>query len=130
MQYSQFNMNTATFKALGFGFSLVLFTTALGYMIYQSTEIAPSFKELKEANATVFILDTDIPKEVYWTGEQVVGKLYRLTEEDISIFVNGFEFKTDKEVKENMSLVNLNAYYKESVQIDSGIVVSIEFTEV
>ncbi|MCM3390209.1 hypothetical protein LG296_21215 (plasmid) [Ureibacillus chungkukjangi] len=108
--------------------SLLLFLGALAYTVFSITETQSAFDELP-THQTVYNVQTQIPEDVYWTGAQVVGKLYRLTEDNVPVVVDGFTYLTDKEVRDNQNLVNLDALYKRKFSFnDKGEIESIYFT--
>ncbi|WP_156422722.1 hypothetical protein [Bacillus sp. FJAT-29937] len=90
----------------------------------------PDTFELVPSAATVFIEDTQIPEEVTWSGDQVVAKLYRLSNENIPIEVNGRLFQSEADVIQHQNAVSLNARYAKSfVFTHTGRVSKIVFTQ-
>jgi hypothetical protein len=101
-----------------FVFAVLLMVTALAYTFWSMTDW-PDAYELVPSAATVYIQETKIPEEVTWTGEQVVAKLYRLSEENIPIEVNGRLYQSEADVKNYQNLVALNGEYRKSMVLDS-----------
>ncbi|USK57796.1 hypothetical protein LIS82_27885 (plasmid) [Cytobacillus solani] len=113
---------------INFSFAALMMVTALAYPFWSMTDW-PKAYELVPSAATVYIEETKIPEEVTWTGNQVVAKLYRLSEENIPIEVNGRLFQYESEVKQFQSTVPLNALYKKQIELnETGNVAKIIFT--
>lgn len=114
---------------INFSFGALMMVTALAYTFWSMTDW-PKAYELVPSAATVFIEETKIPEEVTWTGNQVVAKLYRLSEENIPVEVNGRLFQYESEVKQFQSTVPLNALYKKEIKLNkTGNVTKIIFTQ-
>lgn len=113
-------MKEATQQLLELIFSIFLLLSALVYIVFYTTETVPAFDEIEKANETVFIKETEIPTKVAWTGAQVVGKLYRLNEDNVSITVNTLNFKTDEDVMNLVSLIDTTAQYESSFTYDAN----------
>ncbi|MBD8523758.1 hypothetical protein [Lysinibacillus fusiformis] len=92
--------------------------TALAYTVYLGTEVKDTFDDIPTTQ-TVYNVQTKIPEEVLWTGSQLVGKLYRLTEEDYPIQVGSVVFSTDEDVQKYQHLISLKSSYKSKVILDS-----------
>mgnify|MGYP006979252251 CR=1 FL=1 len=111
-----------------YAFSLIIFIIALAYTVFLTTDAKSGFDELPTTQ-TVYSVNTKIPKEVNWTGSQVVGKLYRLSEDNIPIVVNGVTFSSDQDVMVNQGIIHLNGLYKQEVEYDTnGKVIRLMFT--
>lgn len=126
-------MNKSVIGVIELAFASMIFLAALVYMIYQTTDIAPAFDEIAPSQATVYSIQRDIPNEedVAWTGAQVVGKLYRLTEDDVEIRVNGVSFRTDADVIRLGDTINKYSKYTQSVSYDTnGKMTMIDFTTI
>lgn len=91
---------------------------ALAYTVYDTIDNKEAFDSIP-TNQTVYNVQTEIPQEVLWTGSQIVGKLYRLTEEAYPIQVGTLVFTTDEDVSDYQHLISLTASYKETIQIDT-----------
>lgn len=123
-----FKMFTTNNRFLKYVFAFSMFLTALAYIVFLTTEIHSGFDELPTSQ-TVYNVHTKIPDEVNWTGAQVVGKLYRLTEDNVPIVVNGMTFSTDVDVMNKQNLIDLHALYNQAVEYDAnGKIVKITFT--
>lgn len=118
-------------NALNFVFSFSIFLGALAYTVFMTTnEIPAAFDELSTTQ-TVYHVQTAIPNEesIYLTGVQVVGKLYRLTENHTVIKVDGVLFETDKDLEKQQRYINLKALYKQEFVFNTlGEVNMIMFT--
>lgn len=122
-------MTKITSAYFNFIFAVFMMVTALAYTFWSMTDW-PDAYELVPSASTVFIEETKIPKEVTWTGNQVVAKLYRLSEENIPIEVNGRLFQYEADVKNFQSTIPLNATYnKEIILSETGKVAKIIFTQ-
>lgn len=109
-------------------FSLIVFLAAFSLVVYESSGAINNYDELP-GSETVYTVNTKIPKEVLWTGAQVVGKLYRISEDDIPIQVDAVVFQTDKDVMDYQTTVHLQANYKQSIDYDNqGNPVKVSFT--
>lgn len=123
-------MNETIMNAIDFAFAVLVTMAALAYTFWSMTDI-PDAYELVPSGATVFIEDTQIPEEINWTGDQVVSKLYRLTEEGTPIVVDGRLFQSDLDVMKFQSTIALNGNYKQSMEWDAtGKVYKIIFTTI
>lgn len=121
-------MKEATTHLLELIFSIFLLLSALVYIVFYTTETVPAFDEIKKANETVFIKETEIPQKIAWTGAQVVGKLYRLNEDNVTITVNTLNFATDEDVMNLASLIDTRAQYESSFTYDTdGNIQHIQF---
>lgn len=109
-------------------FAVFMFLSALVYMLFSTTEAVKSFDELATSQ-TVYNVQTEIPKEILWTGAQVAGKLYRLTEDAI-VYVDGSAFQTAIDVQNNQKIVDLYANYEQKITVNGeGVVEKIEFAK-
>lgn len=123
-------MNETSSNAIFFAFSVLITMTALAYTFWSMTEWSNAYDHVP-SNATVYIEDTQIPEEVKWTGDQVVAKLYRLTDEGVPIVVDGRLFQSDIDVKKFQSTVSLTGKYQQSIEWDgSGKFNKIIFTSI
>ena len=113
-------MNKPTFEILTDLVSLLMFIGALGHMMFSTTDILQAFEEVSESSQTVYNVQQRIPKEVLWSGSQVVGKLYRLTEEDVPIVVDGVSFSTDLDVMQNIQTINKNGHYSQALEFNAN----------
>lgn len=121
-------MTTTLFNFLKYIFAFSMFLSALAYTVFTTTEVNLGYEEIPNTQ-TVYNVQTEIPKEVYWSGAQVVGKLYRLTEDNVPVTVGGFTFRTDKDVMNRQQIINLNATYKQDVEFnENGEIEHITFT--
>lgn len=112
-----------------FVFAVFMVLAALAYTFWSMTDW-PKAYEIVPSAATVFIEDTKIPVETTWSGNQVVTKLYRLSEENVPIEVDGRLFQREADVKKFQSIVPLDAtYIKTLVLNDTGKVVKLIFTQ-
>ncbi|MEK5209882.1 hypothetical protein [Psychrobacillus sp. FSL H8-0510] len=104
--------------------------SALAYTFWSMTDWSDAYEHVP-SGATVFIEDTQIPAEINWTGDQVVAKLYRLSDENTPIVVNGQLFLTDLDVKKFQSTVSLQGLYKQTLEWDAtGKAHKIIFTQI
>lgn len=100
-------MTTAR-HSLWFLFAFSMFLSSVAYTVFLTTDIYKGLTELPTSE-TVYNTQLEIPEEVLWTGAQVVGKLYRLTENDYPIIVGTEVFETDEDVKINNVLLTYKA---------------------
>lgn len=91
---------------------------SLAYTVYLGTDVKDAFDDIPTTQ-TVYNVQTKIPEEVLWTGSQLVGKLYRLTEEDYPIQVGSLVFSTDADVEKYQHLISLTSSYKSKVILDN-----------
>lgn len=98
-------------------FSLIVFLAAFTFIVYEATSAIHHFDELPGSN-TVYTVNTEIPEEILWTGAQVVGKLYRISEDEIPIQVGAQVFHNDKDVMRYQAAVPLQAKYKQTIDYD------------
>lgn len=121
-------MNTSIRFYLNFSLAVLLTVAALAYTFWSMTEW-PEKYELVPSAATVFVEKTEIPKEVPWSGTQVVAKLYQLSEEDeLTITVDGFSFDSIEDVEENQWRVHLDGQYLQDIVMTDGEITSIVFS--
>jgi len=116
-------MNKPVYEALTFSFYVFLTLAALAYTFWSMIDWPKAFEEVPTAE-TVFIEQTKIPEKVTRTGDQVVTKLYRLSQEGVPIEVDGQLYRTDLDVKKFQSRVLLNAKYEEQHVIDADGTIS------
>ena len=91
---------------------------SLAYTVYLGTDVKDAFDDIPTTQ-TVYNVQTKITEEVLWTGSQLVGKLYRLTEEDYPIQVGSLVFSTDADVEKYQHLISLTSSYKSKVILDN-----------
>ncbi|MGE7843530.1 hypothetical protein ACQKNX_22475 [Lysinibacillus sp. NPDC093712] len=92
------------------------------------TDVKESFRHVPTSE-TVYNMQLETPSEVLWTGAQVVGKLYRLTEGDYPIVVGSEVFETDADVMNKQQYVNLQGLYKMKTEFrPDGNIKSVIFT--
>ncbi|SPU40647.1 Uncharacterised protein [Lysinibacillus capsici] len=91
---------------------------SLAYTVYLGTDVKDAFDDIPTTQ-TVYNVQTKIPEEVLWTGSQLVGKLYRLTEEDYPIQVGSLVFSTDADVEKYQHFISLTSSYKSKVILDN-----------
>lgn len=99
-------------------FSLIVFLAAFTFIVYEATFVINNFDELP-GSETVYTMGTKIPEEVLWTGAQVVGKLYRISEDEIPIQVGAQVFNNDKDVMLYQAAVPLQVKYKQTIEYDA-----------
>lgn len=115
-------------KSFWFLFAVSMFLSSLAYTVFMTTDINNGFKELPTTE-TVYNTQLEIPEEVLWTGAQVVGKLYRLTENDYPVVVGTEVFQTDEDVKNKQRFIHLQGLYKLDTILNSdGNIQRIVFT--
>lgn len=120
-------MTTAR-HSLWFLFAFSMFLSSVAYTVFLTTDIYKGLTELPTSE-TVYNTQLEIPEEVLWTGAQVVGKLYRLTENDYPIIVGTEVFETDEDVKNKQRFINLQGHYKsETILGSDGNILRIVFT--
>lgn len=107
-------MTKTTTEAFEFIFAVFIFLSALTNIMFSTTDLITAFDEVPTSQ-TVYNVQTEIPTEVLWTGAQVVGKLYRLTDDNVPIKVGSIVFNTDKDVMQKQNLINLDAEYKQTI---------------
>ncbi len=121
-------MITITEKSFWFLFAVSMFLSSVAYTVFLTTDNNKGYRELPTTE-TVYNTQLEIPKEVLWTGAQVVGKLYRLTENDYPIVVGTEEFNTDEDVKNKQNFIQLQGLYKLDTILNSeGNIQRIVFT--
>lgn len=107
-------MTKSTTEAFELIFGVFIFLSALTNIMFSTTDLLKAFDEVPTSQ-TVYNVQTEIPTEVLWTGAQVVGKLYRLTDDNVPIEVESIVFNTDKDVMQKQDLINLNVEYKQTI---------------
>ncbi|MER2005894.1 MAG: hypothetical protein ABS939_00460 [Psychrobacillus sp.] len=123
-------MNETVTSTMGFIFAVFITLTALAYTFWSMTDWPDAYDQVP-SGATVFIEDTKIPEAINWTGDQVVTKLYRLTDEGVPIVVDGRLFQSELDVKKFQSTIPLQNMYAQSIEWDAtGKVGKIIFTSV
>lgn len=100
-------------------FSVFVFLAALTNIMFATTDILSAFDEVPNSQ-TVYNVQTEIPTEVLWSGAQVVGKLYRLTEDNVPIQVDSTVFNNDKDVMQKQGFINLNAEYQQTIKYNEN----------
>lgn len=102
------------------GVSVALFISGLSYTVWSFMVLPRGFDNL-QGPETVYMKETEIPKEILWTGSQVVAKLYRINDNDgVSITVNSQLFETDSDVMKNQSLIDLEGKYKQELKYNTN----------
>lgn len=110
-------------------FALSITLTALAHTFWTMTTWPDNF-ELIPSAATVFVEQTEIPKEVPWTGAQVVAKLYQLSEDEVPIMVDSLIFYSEEDFKLNQHVILVGAQYTKEVLINgNGDVTKIIFKQ-
>lgn len=105
-----------------------MFLSSVAYTVFLTTDVYKGIAEVPTSQ-TVYNTQLEIPEEVLWTGAQVVGKLYRLTEDDYPIVVGTEVFETDEDVKNKQRYINLQGNYKsETILGSDGNILRIVFT--
>lgn len=123
-------MSETSTNAIFFAFSVLITMSALAYTFWSMTEWSGAYDHVP-THHTVYIEDTQIPEEVKWTGNQVVAKLYRLTDEGVPIVVDGRLFQSDLDVKKFQSTISLQKKYQQSIEWDgTGKFSKIIFTSI
>lgn len=119
-------MNQSIDSYLGYALSVILTMTALAYTFWSMLDWPDHF-DLIPSSATVFVEQTEIPKDIPMSGVQVVAKLYELHEdESVPVSVNGITFYTYEDVEQFQGMVVLDAlYYPEYVIDDDGKVIKL-----
>ncbi len=120
---------TSTIRhSIWFIFGVSMFLSSVAYTVFLTTEVNKGIAEIPTSQ-TVYNTQLEIPEEVLWTGAQVVGKLYRLTEDDYPIVVGTEIFETDEDVKNKQRYINLQGNYKsETILATDGNIQRIVFT--
>lgn len=120
---------TSTIRhSIWFIFGVSMFLSGVAYTVFLTTEVNKGIAEIPTSQ-TVYNTQLEIPEEVLWTGAQVVGKLYRLTEDDYPIVVGTEIFETDEDVKNKQRYINLQGNYKsETILATDGNIQRIVFT--
>ena len=113
---------------IGFALALILTMASLAYTFWSMTEWPDNF-ELVPSAATVFVEQTDIPKDVPWTGSQVVAKIYELSGGTIPVEVDGVAFNDELDILHKQSAVRLYNDYLMNISYNgSGQIELIKFT--
>lgn len=116
--------------ALELGAWILIFIAILSYFVYSFVTVPHKFTELQAVNE-VYVQNNDIPENEYLTGSQVIGKLYRISEEGIAIKVDGLLFENDKDVKKNQNQIDTKSQYKMTLTYGvEGKVTSITYNKV
>ena len=121
-------MNNATRSAIWYIFAISIFFSSVAYTVFLTTDVKGAFRHVPTTQ-TVYNEQLEIPKEVLWTGAQVVGKLYRLTEDDYPIIVGTEVFETDEDVINKQKFIDLQGLYKLETELGpDGKIQRIIFT--
>lgn len=128
LEHSLLFMNSTTRSAIWYIFAISLFLSSVAYTVFLTTDVKESFKNVPTSQ-TVYNEQLETPKEVLWTGAQVVGKLYRLTEDDYPIIVGTEVFETDEDVINKQRFIDLQGRYKLKTELaPNGKIQRIIFT--
>lgn len=120
-------MENNTSAALEFSANILIFLGVVTYIIYSFLDLPKAFDDLKGPE-TVYIQEQEIPKADLWSGEQVIGLIYRIGDDEVPITVDGIKFESDSDLKENQSKVDLQKKYIEEIKYDNeGIISEIVF---
>lgn len=116
MVYPHLLMTNTTIRMIFMATAGLVFCFALAYTVSTITSVSTEFNQVPEARETVYILDTEIPEEVHFTGAEVIGSLYKLNFEDnLQVNIDGVVIRNSKEFSKRQSVLNLTAEYKQTL---------------
>lgn len=104
------------YTSMFIGFFLTL--SALGVTVWMLMDWGKEFDGVKE-NDAVYVEQIEIPKEVLYTGSQVIVKTFKAEEEEIVVVVNGVEIKTEKDAEMYQSSIPVTRMYSSTTVVDS-----------
>lgn len=120
-------MTTSNIHLLQFIMAVFLTLASLTYTFWDMTNWPKSYELVSDA-ATVYVEDTQIPKEILWTGTQVVTKVHRLGDELVPIEVDAVSFRTEEDVLSKSNQIPLVKEYIQEIELDGeGNVTKIKF---
>lgn len=120
-------MTSSNIHLLQFIMAVLLTLASLTYTFWDMTNWPKSYELVSDA-ATVFIEDTKIPKEILWTGSQVITKVHHLGEELVPIEVDAVSFRIEEDVISKSSQISLLNKYSQEIELDGeGNVTKIIF---
>lgn len=125
--YMTNNIKTMLFIAV----DLLLFLSITTYMVYTFLDTPQNFSEMTERE-TVYMENSKImPEEDVWSGSAVIGKLYRISDDQVPIKVENQLYETEEDVKLHQNKVLTNKKYKMSLQYsEQGKISEIVFKKI
>lgn len=107
----------------------MLFSIGLAYTVSTITQASAEFDQVQEHERSPYFKKTEIPEEILLTGAQVIGSLYKLSFEEVTVNVNGVVFNNAKEFNEKQDYILLHANYKQTFEFNhDGSINTIYYT--
>lgn len=91
--------------------NLFLFLGIATYIFYTFLETPKNFNDLTDKETT-YLVDRSVPAgSDFWTGSEVIAKLYRIDDDKVPIKVDNRTFENEKDVKKFQNKVAAAAQY-------------------
>jgi len=113
--YSQLFMTSSTTQGIFLSFSIVLFLLGLAYTVSTITSSGAAFDTLIEDTHSAFFMETEIPEEIVFSGAEVIGSLYKLNFDVVTVNLNGIIINTAKDFIDMQHMIVIDARYKQTI---------------
>lgn len=122
-------MTNTSIQAIYIAISVMLFSIGLAYTVSTITQASAEFNQVQEHERSPYIKKTEIPEEILLTGAQVIGSLYKLSFDEVTVNINGVVLENAKEFSEKQDYILLNANYKQTFDFNNdGSINTIYYT--
>lgn len=109
-------MNSSSTTAIYMALSGLIFIIGLTYALSSITANQEHFENSPGTEGTVFYERTEIPKEILFTGYEVVSSIYKLNfDEGFTVQVDSLSFSTPKDIKDKLALIPTQLEYSQSI---------------